>query len=114
MGVQASPEPDILFGDGEELTLCECVSFNTLATPGHSPGGACFTFDKAVITGDTLFHMSIGRSDLRWGDPRALIGSIKSRLMTLPEDYAVYPGHGEPTTIGFEKKYNPYVIGDFT
>ncbi len=82
-----------------------------LATPGHSPGGFCFYFPKenAVITGDTLFKRSIGRSDLPGGNPATLIKSIKDKLMTLPEETLVYPGHEKSSTIKSEKENNPYL-----
>ena len=78
--------------------------------PGHSPGHICF-YDKMagfVIAGDTLFNGSIGRTDLPGGDFDTLIQSIRTQLFSLPDDTIVYPGHGEPTTIGFEKTNNPF------
>ncbi len=92
----------IKIGNGELEVIC---------VPGHSPGSVAL-YDKAdgfVIVGDALFQGSIGRTDLPGGDYRTLIGSITKRLLTLPDDTVVYPGHGAPTTIGEEKRSNPYL-----
>lgn len=80
-------------------------------TPGHSPGSICFYCAKQafVIGGDVLFYQSIGRTDLPLGDHASLINSIETQLFTLPDDVTVYPGHGRPTTIGFEKQNNPFL-----
>lgn len=80
--------------------------------PGHCPGSLCFVVaaDKAVITGDALFHFSIGRTDLPGGDYPTLIEKLKTRILTLPDDYAVLPGHGIASQIGKEKKYNSFLI----
>lgn len=79
-------------------------------TPGHSPGSIAFYCKKQqfLIGGDVLFRMSIGRTDLPGGNHDTLINSIHTRLFVLPDETIVYPGHGEPTTIGFEQKHNPY------
>ena len=80
--------------------------------PGHCPGSICYVLpeDKAVITGDALFHFSIGRTDLPGGDYPTLIDYIKRRLLTLPDDYRVLPGHGIASQIGKERKYNSFLI----
>jgi len=80
-------------------------------TPGHASGSICIISreDNFVITGDVLFHCGIGRTDLPTGDSDLLLASIKDKLMTLPDNYAVYPGHGEFTTIGYEKRHNPFL-----
>ncbi|MBX3254347.1 MAG: MBL fold metallo-hydrolase [Chitinophagaceae bacterium] len=80
-------------------------------TPGHSPGSIIFYCEKQqfVIGGDVLFRTSIGRTDLPGGDFDTLINSIRTKLFVLPDEVTVYPGHGEPTTIGFEKKNNPFL-----
>lgn len=79
--------------------------------PGHCPGSMCFVIpqEKAVITGDALFHFSIGRTDLPGGDYPTLIDYLKRRILTLPDDYRVLPGHGIPSQIGKEKKYNSFL-----
>ncbi len=80
-------------------------------TPGHSPGHVVFVHHAGgqVFAGDTLFRGSIGRFDLPGGHGPTLLASIRSQLMTLPDDFIIYPGHGEPTEIGFERQWNPYV-----
>ena len=82
-----------------------------ILAPGHSPGSICFysKAQKFIIGGDVLFNGSIGRTDLPLGDHQTLLNSIKEKLFTLPDDVIVYSGHGEPTTIGNEKIYNPFV-----
>ena len=80
--------------------------------PGHCPGSMCFVLhgEKAVITGDALFHFSIGRTDLPGGDYPTLIDYLKRRVLTLPDDYRVLPGHGIPSQIGKERKYNSFLV----
>lgn len=79
--------------------------------PGHCPGSMCFVVpqDKAVITGDALFHFSIGRTDLPGGDYPTLIEKLKEQVLTLPDDYRVLPGHGIESQIGKERKYNSFL-----
>jgi hydroxyacylglutathione hydrolase len=79
--------------------------------PGHSPGSICFYCEKQnfIISGDVLFQQSIGRTDLPGGDHQTLINNIKTKLFVLPDDTVVYSGHGPATTIGEEKKHNPYL-----
>src|SRR5690606_23443915 len=85
--------------------------FKLLFTPGHSPGSITFYNEKEnyAIVGDVLFRESIGRTDLPGGNYDTLIKSIKKELLTLPEEVAIYNGHGPATTIGYEKKYNPFL-----
>ncbi|MBP5516942.1 MAG: MBL fold metallo-hydrolase [Bacteroidales bacterium] len=80
--------------------------------PGHCPGSLCYVIPsaKTVITGDALFQGSIGRTDLPGGNYQQLIDKLKERILTLPDDYGVYPGHGESSTIGDEKRYNPFLV----
>ncbi len=101
---------DTYLKDGEEVTL-EGITFKLLATPGHTKGSCCYYFedDKILISGDTLFQESVGRTDLPTGSMSALVRSVREKLMPLPEDVKVYPGHGETTTIGYEKQYNPFI-----
>lgn len=102
--------PDELLRDKDKLTLCD-MTFEVIATPGHTAGSACYYFEEAgiLVAGDTLFCESIGRSDLPTGNGRQLINSIKKRLLVLDDSVRVYPGHGESTTIGNERTYNPFL-----
>ncbi len=102
---------NILFlKEGDEIVLGE-DTLEVLFTPGHSIGHVVFYNRKQgfVIGGDVLFRMGIGRTDLPGGDSELLMKSIREKLMTLPDDVIVYPGHGDPTTIGFEKENNPFL-----
>ena len=80
-------------------------------TPGHTIGGCCYYIEKekALFSGDTLCHGSVGRTDLPTGSMGQLVSSVRDRLFVLPDDTKVYPGHMEETTIGYEKKYNPFI-----
>lgn len=106
----AGEPADVLLEDGDTIDLAG-VRLNVLHTPGHSPGGVCLYApqENLVFVGDTLFAGSIGRSDFEGGDENLLLESIRTRLLTLPDATAVYPGHGMRTTIGREKRANPYV-----
>ncbi len=88
------------FGGPGEITF--------IRTPGHSPGSTSFLFEGMVFTGDTLFKDSIGRYDLLGGDGEQEIESISSKLLVLPDDTVVCPGHGPLTTVGEEKAHNPF------
>ncbi len=103
--------PDILFKD-EEFFELGGIKGQVIATPGHTIGSCCYYFeeDKLLISGDTLFQESVGRSDFPTGSTSTLIRSICDRLMPLPEDVKVYPGHGDSTTIGYEKENNPFIL----
>ena len=92
--------------DVNELKICEVIH-----TPGHTPGGVCYFFaeDKLLLSGDTLFSGSIGRTDFPGGSMSKMMESLK-KLMTLPDDTLVIPGHGSHTTIGREKTSNPYLV----
>lgn len=97
--------------DGEECTIAG-MTFRTIATPGHTEGGCCFYFPEGeiLVSGDTLFQDSVGRTDLPTGNMGTLVRSIREKLFVLPEEVKVYPGHGEVTTIGHEKQYNPFCV----
>jgi hydroxyacylglutathione hydrolase len=96
--------------EGDKLQIGNDI-FEILLTPGHSPGSICFYCreQQFVIGGDVLFRESIGRTDLPGGDFDTLIDSIRSKLFILPDEVIVYPGHGPETTIGHEKKHNPFL-----
>ena len=95
--------------EDDEVILGE-DRLKVLLTPGHSPGSICFYNEKQgfVIGGDVLFYQSIGRTDIPFGDSEILLNSIRTKLFTLPDEVIVYPGHGRPTSIGHEKKFNPH------
>lgn len=99
------------FIDNDDIIKLGNDELKVLLTPGHSPGSICFYHEEQnlVIGGDVLFKESIGRTDLPGGNHAALIESIRHQLFILPDDTVVYPGHGDPTTIGYEKKHNPFL-----
>ncbi len=101
-------KPDILLHDGDELDLAG-FHIRVIHTPGHTAGSCCYYFEeeKILIAGDTLFYESYGRTDLDTGSEAAIMRSLREQLFLLPDDVEVYPGHGDSTTIGHEKKYNP-------
>lgn len=94
--------------EGQKLTLVG-HEFTVYHTPGHSPGSVSFLSGDDLFSGDVLFKMSVGRTDLPGGRERDLYDSIKGKLFRMPGEVKVYPGHGPKTTIGFEKSNNPYV-----
>ena len=94
--------------DGEVLDIAN-LKTQVIHTPGHSPGGVCFLVDGSLFTGDTLFKENVGRSDLPMGNFAELKKSIQEKLFTLDDETKVYPGHGGMSSIGHEKKFNPYV-----
>jgi len=105
-----SPPADYFIAEGETITLGD-AKFEVLFCPGHSPGSICFynAEEGYVIAGDVLFDGSIGRTDLPGGDHQTLIGSILTKLMPLPDETVVWPGHGGKTTIGKERRSNPFL-----
>jgi len=104
------PSPDRLLKDGDSIDVGD-LHFVVLHTPGHTPGGICLLGEGVVFSGDTLFNYSVGRADLPGGSYSKLMNSIQTRLMTLPDNTVVYPGHGGETTIGAERNGNPYLQG---
>lgn len=110
IAAENSPEPDSFLEDGQQIVFGNhCL--RVIHTPGHTQGGCCLYLEaeKVLISGDTLFADSIGRTDLPGGSHEQLIESIRTRLMVLPDDVTIYPGHGPETTIGHEKRHNPYL-----
>lgn len=108
LGVTPGPPADILLEEGDEVRFGN-IGLKVLHTPGHTSGGISLLGEGVIFTGDALFNMGIGRTDLPGGDFKTLIESIRSKLFTLPEETVVYPGHGPATTIGREKRTNPFV-----
>ena len=94
----------------ENFSLGEQV-VKVLFTPGHTPGGCCFLIGKNLFSGDTLFAGSVGRTDLPGGSYETLIKSIKTQILTLPDDTIIYSGHGPESVLAEEKKYNPFLVG---
>lgn len=99
-----------ILGEKDTLTFGNS-SFRTIHVPGHSQGSLCFYSepDQVLFSGDVLFREGVGRADLPGGDWNALLTHIKAKLFSLPDETKVYPGHGPATTIGWEKKHNPYL-----
>jgi len=93
------------------LPCLDGVAFEVLHTPGHTPGSVCYRFsgDNVLFSGDTLFREAVGRADLPGGNMDTLVVSIREKLFLLPDSTKVFPGHEEPTTIGWEKSNNPFV-----
>ncbi len=104
----ALPPPDRLLKDDDNIALSS-LNFMVRHTPGHSPGGICLLGEGAVFSGDTLFNYGIGRADLPGGNPSQLMDSIRNKLMVLADETIVYPGHGPKTTIGTERRGNPFL-----
>jgi glyoxylase-like metal-dependent hydrolase (beta-lactamase superfamily II) len=106
-------EGPLHFLNEHDVIKLERDELKVINAPGHSPGSICFysEAERFIIAGDALFKESIGRTDLPGGNHEVLIQSIKEQLFVLPDDVTVYPGHGDATTIGHEKKYNPFLRG---
>jgi len=102
------PPPDKLLKDGDSIDIGDIV-LRILHTPGHSSGGICIAGYGVVFSGDTLFNMGIGRTDGPGGNYNLLISSIRSKLLNLPDETVVLPGHGPKTSIGWEKQHNPFL-----
>jgi glyoxylase-like metal-dependent hydrolase (beta-lactamase superfamily II) len=105
LGYHELPDPDILLVEGDNICLGN-TRFKILHTPGHTPGSICIYSDGIVFTGDTLFNSGIGRTDLPGGNSYDIINSIRDKLLKLPDETIVYPGHGPITSIGAERRGN--------
>lgn len=106
--IPASPEPTRLLEDGEVLEV-GTLRLQVIHLPGHSPGSVCLLLDGRLFSGDVLFAGSIGRTDLPGGNQYALMCGLRDRLLVLPDAIEVYPGHGPQTTIGEERRSNPFL-----
>ncbi len=104
------PPADHIVNDADVLKIGS-LDFSVIATPGHSPGGVCYLIGNSLFCGDALFAGSIGRTDLPGGDYELLIDSINKGILTLPDNIVCYPGHGPATTVGNERKGNPFLAG---
>ncbi len=102
-----SPSPDKILEEGDTITFGN-ITLKVIHTPGHSPGGISLYTDGYVFVGDTLFAGSIGRTDFPGGDYKTLISNIRNKLFVLGDDVQVFTGHGPETTIGKEKRFNPF------
>jgi hydroxyacylglutathione hydrolase len=107
---RAPPQPDRLLREGDVVEVGE-LGFTVIHTPGHSPEGICLYGHGVLLCGDTLFNLSIGRTDFPGGDYEQLMHNIHTKLMTLPDETRVLCGHMAETTIGFERNRNPFVLG---
>ncbi len=107
MAVDNSPPPDLLINDGDVINIGN-IALKVIHTPGHSPGGVSFHTNGIVFVGDTLFAGSIGRTDFPGGDYNTLISSVRNKLFVLGDDVQALTGHGPATTIGQEKRTNPF------
>jgi hydroxyacylglutathione hydrolase len=105
--LENSPPPDRYLNEGDIITFGD-ISLKVLNTPGHSPGSISLVTDKIVFVGDTLFAGSIGRTDFPGGDHEGLLRNVRKKIFTLGDDVVVYPGHGPKTTVGRERKTNPF------
>ena len=110
ISVEPSPDPTRFLEEGDTIQAGAC-SLKVLHTPGHSPGHIVLVGNGVVFAGDVLFEGSIGRTDLPGGNYQQLLDSIRVKLLTLPDDTVVYPGHGPRTTIGAERRSNPFLTG---
>ncbi len=107
--IKSPPQPDRLLKDSDRIDIDD-LHFEVLHTPGHSSGGICLLGHGVVFSGDTLFKLGIGRTDFPGCSHERLIKSIHDKLMVLPDETIVYPGHGPPTTIGDERRGNPFLL----
>lgn len=109
MGKLITSQPaDVILHENDVIEFGNC-KLRVIHTPGHTPGGICLVGEGVVMSGDSLFAGSIGRTDFPNGSMRDLIAALKAKIITLNPDLKVYPGHGGPTTIGYERDTNPYL-----
>jgi glyoxylase-like metal-dependent hydrolase (beta-lactamase superfamily II) len=111
LNMQIAIDGDVKTFKNEDTLNLGSHTFQVIHTPGHTPGSACFQSGLQLVAGDTLFRNSIGRADFPGADPNLLIRSIKEKLLTLPDETLVYPGHGMETSIGHERVRNPFLAG---
>lgn len=109
LGHACSLDADVYVKDGQEIEIAG-IKCKVITTPGHTAGGCCYYFEEAgfCICGDTIMHTSIGRSDFATGSESTLVRSIQDKIFILPEETVLYPGHGDATSVAYEKKYNPF------
>ena len=102
------PEIDIFINDGDILNVGN-HKIQVIHPPGHTQGGVCYLINNMLFSGDTIFKESVGRCDMEGGDFKQIVKSIKTKIFTLPDDTIIYPGHGEATTVGWEKVHNQFM-----
>lgn len=109
MGHSTALEPEFTVRDGERLTLAG-MEFRVIHTPGHTAGGCCYYLEEEgfLFAGDTIFMESIGRTDLATGNMKEILVSIREKILVLPDDTRILPGHGPVTDVGYERANNPY------
>ena len=100
---------NFIFLKDNDIVKSGDLEFKVLETPGHTPGGICFLIEDILFSGDTLFNGSVGRTDFNGGNCDILIDSIKKKIMELPDNTIVLPGHGEESSVGNERMYNPFL-----
>ncbi len=103
-----SPAASKLLEDGDIIELGN-LKLKIIHTPGHTPGSISVKLDGVILTGDTLFHGGVGRTDFEYGDEDAILRSIREKLLIFSDDTVIYPGHGEISTIGYERRHNPFL-----
>jgi len=108
IGAKASPSADNFLKDGDKIQIGKS-HLKVIHTPGHSPGSVSFLGNGFILSGDTLFNGGVGRTDLPGGSWDTLVSTIKNKILTMPEETTVLPGHGPPTTVGQEKEANPFI-----
>ena len=110
MGGSAEPLPEVdhFISDGDIVEESK-LQFKVFHTPGHSPGGVCYLIGNTCFVGDTIFAQSVGRSDLPGGDEQVLLQSIQAKILTLPDETILHPGHGPQTTVEQERRLNPFL-----
>jgi glyoxylase-like metal-dependent hydrolase (beta-lactamase superfamily II) len=111
LGVSEPPAPDALVGEGDVVTLAD-QEFRVLHTPGHTPGHVAFVCGRLAFVGDLIFAGSIGRTDLPGGSHADLLRAVREKIFTLPDETILFPGHGPATTVGEEKRTNPFFTGE--
>lgn len=109
MGYEVALEPEVLVRDGQLLSLAD-LQFRVIHTPGHTKGSCCYyeENERILFSGDTIFMESVGRTDFPTGNSRELLDSVRNKILSLPDDVQIYPGHGPETNVAYEAANNPY------
>lgn len=102
------PQIDVFIEDGDVIKVGN-IEIKVIHTPGHTQGGVCYYTDGVLFSGDTIFREAVGRCDLQGGNFEQIVESIKNKIYKLPDETVIYPGHGKPTTVGWEKEHNLFL-----